>query len=280
MAMLEFCSEFVYLNRAPISFADRPYLPAIYAARRNLILRCSRQTEKTTFLANTILYEATNRPGTRILFVSPRTEQARVFAHTRLSPSLLESPVIRRSLLGRSARKPPIANMTFKNGSQVFLRAAYRSADAARGLSADLLLVDEFQDIAPGDLPVLQETLSHAKNGRTILTGTPKLCDNHLEAIFTQSTANEWTVACPGCSKLVIFDERCLGPRETICPHCQTPVDPRAGHWTARNPDAVWGDGFWISHLMVPWVHYASGGSFSTFRGGAARGHPPSSHHH
>jgi len=44
----------------------------------------------------------------------------------------------------------------------VFVRAAYHSADAARGISADLLLVDEFQDIAAGDLPVLQETLSHS----------------------------------------------------------------------------------------------------------------------
>ena len=74
------------------------------------------------------------------------------------------------------------------------------SADAARGISADLLLVDEFQDIAAGDLPVLQETLSHSTDGRTILTGTPKSIDNHLSAVFHQSTANEWTMTCEGCA--------------------------------------------------------------------------------
>ena len=174
MEKLTFCARFVHLNRQPISFAGRPYLPAIYAsAGRNLVLRCSRQTEKSTFLANTILYEACMHAGMEILLVCPRMEQARVFVRSRLLPALLESPIIRRNLLGRTGRSPQITNMRFANGSRLFVRAAYRSADACRGLSASLLLVDEFQDIAADDLPVLQETLSHAAHGRTILTVRP-----------------------------------------------------------------------------------------------------------
>jgi hypothetical protein len=57
MGKLSFCERFVYLNRELISFAGRPYLPAIYASTaRNIVLRCSRQTEKSTFLVNSILY--------------------------------------------------------------------------------------------------------------------------------------------------------------------------------------------------------------------------------
>jgi len=257
MSKLEFCKRFVYLNRKLIKFPGRPYLPAVYAsAGRNLVLRCSRQTEKSTFLANTILYEACIRPGTEILLVCPRMEQARVFVRTRLLPVLLESPMIRRRLLGRAGRRPQITNLRFANGSRLFVRAAYRSADACRGLSADLLLVDEFQDIAAGNLPVLQETLSHAAHGRTILTGTPKLIENHLEGVFRQSTANEWQVRCTKCAKGVILDERSLGPKGIVCPDCQRPLEPRRGGWVARNPQATWGDGFWIGHPMVPWLNY------------------------
>lgn len=80
MGKFSFCQQCVYLERRPISFDGRPYLPAIYAADdRYLVLRCSRQTEKSTFLVNTILYEASINPGIQILFVSPRFEQARVF---------------------------------------------------------------------------------------------------------------------------------------------------------------------------------------------------------
>ena len=55
---LRFCERFVHLGEDLISFQDRPYLPAVYrCAKRNLVLRCSRQTEKSTFLANSIIYE-------------------------------------------------------------------------------------------------------------------------------------------------------------------------------------------------------------------------------
>lgn len=257
MGKLEFCQNFVHLQRQPIRFDGRPYLPAIYAvADGNLVLRCSRQTEKSTFLVNTILYEACRNPGIQMLFVCPRMEQARVFSNSRLLPSLEQSPLIRRALLGPGGRRPQVLNMQFDNGSTLFVRAAFHSADACRGLSAKLLLIDEFQDMAAGDLPVLQETLSHATNGRTILTGTPKTIDNHLEGMFGESSGNEWTIDCAGCKKGVILDERCLGSHGIICPTCQGALDPRQGRWVPKNPGAAWGEGFWICHPMVPWLNY------------------------
>jgi len=257
MGKLRFCESFLFLKRELISFAGRPYLPTIYACTgRNLVLRCSRQTEKSTFLVNTILYEACTRPGIQILFVCPRREQAQVFSNMRLIRVLEESALIRRKLLGRRSKRPSVMNMRFVNGSSLFIRAAYHSGDACRGLSADLLLVDEFQDAADGDLPVLQETLSHAENPRTILTGTPKTIDNHLESVFRQSTANEWVIDCSGCEQGVILDERSLGPESLACPQCGAVIDPRTGRWVPRNPGATWGEGFWIGHPMVPWLEY------------------------
>ncbi|MBW3596973.1 MAG: phage terminase large subunit family protein [Planctomycetes bacterium] len=256
MGKLRFCQRCVYLDRRPISFAGRPYLPAIYAADRNLVLRCSRQTEKSTFLVNTILYEACTNPGIQMLFVCPRQEQARVFSHTRLIPSLEQSPLVRRTLLGSRRRRPQVTNLRLANESALFVRAAYHSGDSCRGLSASLLLVDEFQDVAEGDLPVLQETMSHAQNPRTILTGTPKSVDNHLEWMFVKSTGHEWTIACPHCNKGVILDERSLAPTGLACPDCGAALDPQQGRWIARNPQATWGDGFWVCHPMVPWLNY------------------------
>ena len=257
MDKLEFCERFVFLDRRPISFCGRRYLPEIYAVSdRNLVLRCSRQVEKSTFLANTILYEACTKPGIQILLVAPRLEQALVFVRSRLFPALQQSPLIRRELLGRSAQRPPLMNMKFANGSALFVRAAYHSADACRGISAQLLLVDEFQDIAAGDLPILEEVMSHAEHGRTIVTGTPKSIDNHLEGRFSLATANEWTVNCPQCGKGVLLDERSLGPRGLICPQCIAPLDANQGRWVPRNPEATWGESFAINYLMVPWGNY------------------------
>ncbi len=257
MNKLEFCESFIYLKKKLISFAGRPYLREPYSSQvRRLVIRASRQVEKSTFLVNTILYTAVMHPGVHILFVCPRQEQARVFSGSRLLPTIQESPLIRRVLLGQQARQPQVMNLRFANRSEVYIRAAYHTADAARGIDADYLLVDEFQDIADGRLPVLEETLSHSEHRRVILTGTPKSVDNHLESVFRQSTACEYKVACNGCHADVILDDRCLGPARPICPDCQRSIDPKNGRWVPRNPRSTWGDGYWINHLMVPWLNY------------------------
>jgi hypothetical protein len=240
-----------------MQFEHRPYLSNIYRVQdRNLVLRCSRQTEKSTFLCNSILYEACTRPGVQILFVCPREQQGRTFSRTRLISTIEQSPMIRRCLLGSRRSRVPVFNMEFANGSTLAIRAAYNSADACRGLSADLLMIDEFQDVAAGHLPVLQETLSHSDCGRTILVGTPKSTENHLQSMFARSTANEWSVWCPSCLTGVLLDERCLGPVTITCPNCRSPLDQRVGKWVPRNSNAAWGQGFWINHLMVPWLNY------------------------
>ncbi|MFZ5832241.1 MAG: hypothetical protein ACOY3P_19320, partial [Planctomycetota bacterium] len=52
------------------------------------------------------------------------------------------------------------------------------------------------------------------------------------------------------------LDEKCLGPRGPICAGCQHPIVPATGRWVPRNPQSRWGEGYWINHLMVPWVSY------------------------
>ena len=252
-----FTREFVHLRKRPISFDSRPYLPSVYQSEASrLVIRASRQVEKSTFLVNSILYLAVRRPGIHIVCVFPRQEQARVFSSSRLLGMIEGSPVIRRVLLGKKGRKPQVMNLRFANGSEVYVRAAYHTADAVRGLDADVLIVDEFQDIAAGGLPVIEETLSHSQISKLILTGTPKSIDNHLEGVYSQSTAYEWQVPCQACQVGVILDDACIGPASLMCPKCQQPIDPREGLWLPRNPQSVWGDGYWINHLMVPWISH------------------------
>ena len=252
-----FTREFVCLRKRPISFDGRPYLPSVYQSEASrLVIRASRQVEKSTFLVNSIIYLAVRYPGIHIVCVFPRQEQARVFSSSRLLGTIEGSPVIRRVLLRKKGRKPQVMNLRFANGSEVYVRAAYHTADAVRGLDADVLIVDEFQDITPGGLPVIEETLSHSQISKLILTGTPKSIDNHLEGVYSQSTAYEWLVPCQECECRVTLDESCIGPASLVCPECQQPIDPRQGLWLPRNPQSVWGDGYWINHLMVPWVSH------------------------
>ena len=256
MERFEWCESFIRLRGRPLSFERRPYLAAIYnSTARRLVLRTSRQVEKTTFLCNVVCSTAATIPNVHIVVVFPRREQASVFAKSRLRPVIIESPILRRVLLGRRPKEPQVNHMRFINGSEVYIRAAYHSADAVRGIDADFLLIDEFQDIAGGDLPILEQTLSHSPYRRVFLTGTPKTIDNHLEDAFNRSTANEWRVPC-GCGESVFLDDKCLGPVGPICPKCQAALDPNQGLWIPRNPGSTWGAGYTLNHLVTPWLNY------------------------
>ncbi len=143
--------------------------------------------------------------------------------------------------------------MEFSNGARLHLRAAFRSADACRGLSANLLLVDEVQDVAAGDLPVLQETFVPCRTPSNDPDRDAEADDNHLEGMFTRSTANIWTIPCHGCGQGTTIDERCLGTTGPNLSDLSIDLDASQGAWVPLNPHSTWGQGFSISHPMVPW---------------------------
>ena len=257
MSLRSFCELVVRLHGQPFSLTGRPYLHQIYnSTDKNIVIRASRQVEKSTFLANRIIYDCYKYRRIRILFVSPRQEQAELFSRDRLQATIQESPILSR-LLWPKSRPMPVRDICFPNGSRVYVRPAFHSADGVRGISADEIFIDEFQDVAPGQLPVMQETLSHSATARTVLTGTPKLIDNHLEAAFTRSTANEWRIPCDNCPELALLDERVLGLTSLVCAACGAALDVQRGYWLPRNPHSEWGQGYWINHLMASWLNVA-----------------------
>jgi hypothetical protein len=256
MRRYEWCRSFIYLRGRPINFDGRPYLRAIYnTTARRVVLRCSRQVEKTTFITNAVIHGAITIPGVHIIVVFPRREQALVFANSRLLPVIFDSPAVRKILLGRTDRRPQVFNMRLANNSKIYVRAAFHNPDPVRGIDGDFLFLDEYQDIAHGGLGVLEESLSHSPHRRVVITGTPKDVSNHLEDAFNRSTAQEWRVPC-ACGEHVFLDENCLGLYSPICPACQLPLDPSRGLWVARNRGSVWGDGFTLNHLATPWLDY------------------------
>src|SRR3954452_4227752 len=116
----EFCELFVRLDGQPIRYPDRPYLPRIYSSTKSrLVLRTSRQVEKSTYLACTLLFELATRPGVRILFVAPRRDQAMLFIQFRFQAMLEDSPILRRVLLGDRPKRMRLSKMQFANGSQL-----------------------------------------------------------------------------------------------------------------------------------------------------------------
>lgn len=248
-------ANLVYLDGKPFSFKGREYLIPIYDGRYpRRILKYSRQTEKSTALANDMISNSIVKPYNKSVYIAPSHSQVRQFSSGKLTPWMKDSPVISKYFL--NSRVPSqVFEKGFANGSLMWLRSAFLNADRVRGLSANELYLDEIQDILSSNIPVILEVLSHAENPAVTFSGTPLTLDNPIETYWQQSSQCEWLVPCDSHTPKHwnFLDERCLGKKGPICNKCGRPIDPTKGQWISFNNN--WDiAGFHVNQLQVPWM--------------------------
>lgn len=253
------------------SFEERGYLREIYDIQTpRTLLMCGRQVEKSTTLGNKMMAYACLIPHFKVLYVSPSSTQTKEFSKTRLKESIETCPDLRTwfpsHLTDNVFEKKAI------NRSQLTLRYAFLNADRCRGLSADLIAMDEFQDLLLDNIPVIEEAASHSPFKWFIYSGTPKSLDNPIQVYWdTYSTKNEWAVPCerhglpnnPGSWHWNILGEKNIGLKGLSCDKCGQPIfaNHPMSQWVRTgnpNPKLDTFEGFRIPQLMVPWIPWSN----------------------
>jgi len=259
-----FVHHLIHLNGKKFDFTGRDYLRPVYDGQaRDILLKTGRQVEKSTFLANNLTALSVVLPYSRSLYVSPSHTQTRQFSSEKLKPSIEGSPLIRRYLTS-SESSSQVFEKGLINGSFIFLRSAFRTADRARGIAVSgALTVDELQDMVMSEIPVIMECTSHYPEAFVLMAGTPKSYDNPIEAYWQSSTQNEWLVPCPNCRHQNFLDEQNIAPTAMyiedrlppgpVCKKCMTPLDVTKGQWMTFGPGQRI-HGYRISQLMVTWI--------------------------
>lgn len=261
------------LGYEPFSFIGRKHLLAPYNGKTNrLLLKCSRQTEKSTLLGNIALTYSCMVPAHSTLYVSPSSLQTKTFSNDRLKEPLETSATLKRFTTTRLSQN--VFEKQFVNRSIIRLRYAFLNADRTRGIRADKLLIDEIQDILYENVPVMEHCLSHA-NPRwkgSVYSGTPKSLDNTIEWYWAnKSTQGEWVVPCDRCGSSAkgaagrhwnILGEANIQRAGLSCSKCGHIIYP-------MRKDAQWGfqaefdeentpwHSYRINQLMVPWKKWA-----------------------
>lgn len=251
------------------SFKERRYLKPIYdsSAKRKIIM-AGRQVEKSTMIGNMSLSYMALVPGFRSLYVTPSHQQAKVFSHDRIKEPMETSPVLRKYT--NTAMMQNVLARRLVNQSQMTLRFAFLNADRVRGIPADQINIDEFQDVLLDNIPVIEECASHSSWKLFTYSGTPKSLDGSLEHYHSKySTQNEWVVPCrhhgtpkdPGSWHWNVLSEDNIGPKGLICDKCGNLIDPTDpdAQWAALNPNPKVEkpfEGFRIPQLMVPWIDW------------------------
>jgi hypothetical protein len=257
MDLEQFSNHYIFHRGVRLGNDHRPYLKKIFWAvffARRTILSAARQMEKTTLLIKIIAYCSWKYAPMTSILILPRTQQIHRLIRSRLEPILGDSPALRKCLIFRK----PIAmkHITFLNGSEIISDSAFRTSDAARGLSGGLLSIDEFQDVATDCIAVLEETQSHQQSPRTLLTGTAKLSDNQLEQAFWRGTANIWMTTCAACRFAQPADGEIIADDAYRCRKCQQPIDPHIGEWHPQNPGSMFGESFRLAQIFAPWTTF------------------------
>jgi hypothetical protein len=192
--------------------------------------------------------------------------QTKIFSQDRLAPLIESSPFIKDNYLNSSM----IQNVFYKqliNGSRMYLRYALLTADRIRGMSADMNLLDEVQDLIDDNISIIQQTMSRSMYKRSLYAGTPKRTRGTLASRWNWSTQNEWMPKCYGCNKYNYLDEHNIGKNGVICRFCGKELDTKNGCWVRTNNDSKKDDktgkyileGFRVSILMfnkAPWVDW------------------------
>lgn len=240
----------------PFKFEGREYLRPIYDNQdKIMVLYFGRQSEKSTTLANKMLMYSIAYRRFRTLYVSPADTQTKEFSMDKVDPKLRYSPYIMENFWGET---PPIDNVYLKemrNGSRMVFRSAYKNPDRIRGISADMLCVDECQDVNPDFLPVIEECISHSQHRFRLYAGTPDMHMDALDQVWGYSDQTEYVFKCPkGHWNRQDFEivER-ISKDGVHCKSCGEIIIRASGQWVVTNKEGRY-KGYRTSQLMVPWL--------------------------
>jgi len=273
---IQFAIGLFYLNRMPLQmpYDSMRHLYPIYNKQSNaMMFKFGRQTHKSTTIAFKLSLPAIKYPSYHALYVAPTGNQVSVFSTDKLNSALHESDLVKGHYFD-TRTKDQVSYKEMKNGSKIYLRSAFHTADSIRGISTDFSAIDEIQDIVSDHIPVIEQSMSHSlakwehlvKKYPTLpmhlfncklYAGTPKTVENTMERYWDESTQNEWVVKCQntGCKKYNLINEYNIGDTCLICNKCGKPIYYRDGQWVTMNNENPYIDGFRLPQIVLDWVN-------------------------
>ena len=252
---------------AHLAIGEGPPLPLPYLAdvmrdpSALVVLQKSAQVGATTALVALALWAADTGYAGRgnVLFCMPTQNQMDDFAQARFDALIQNSPYLRRRLQPEPPRRKGADSKRLKHLGQGFI--FLRGADSRRQIAsvdADLVILDEFDQMDPDVLVLAQKRLASSRAGRLVLASTPRLPESGIDALFRQSDQHRYVLPCPQCrdeQPLRWPDNVDVERAVVVCAVCRAPMDiRRRGRWVAQAPgNRV--RGYHLSRLSSPWLN-------------------------
>lgn len=229
--------------------------------KKHLLLKCGRQTGKSSIVTISMIIDARLKRGFRQGYIAPNSRASTSFSVLRFSDSLISSPLMWPSFYSpKNSDKFVIDNVglkKFKNNSVCVFLYADSDPDRIRGFTFDRIIFDEIQDIdLDAVVPVVEACIMNSQYGEKMFFGTPKSIDNSIELLWSHSKQYEWCVKCEGCGKYNIFvSTKTIGKNGPICYNCGKDINTLNGIFIPMQPDKDI-DGYHISRTALPFYMF------------------------
>ncbi len=270
---VDYATKIFKLNGMPLRLPKgsmRHIHPIYNRPSRAIIMKFARQTHKSTTVGCKIVLPCTKYHNYHNLYVAPTGNQVSVFSTDKLDGALRGSDIIQTHFLDTHT-KDQVSYKEFTNGSKIYLRSAFHTADSIRGITSDAVVIDEVQDIISDHIPVIEQCMSHSMAKHEMLresmpdlpshlfncriyAGTPKTVENTMEKYWDQSTQNEWIILCTHCNKHNYINEYNIGDTCLICNKCGKPIYYENGNWVSMNSNGFI-DGYRLPQIVLNWIN-------------------------
>lgn len=229
------------------------------ALPKAFVAKCGRQVSKSTNIAASGVLRHAGMSYLRSLFMTPLCNQVRRLSSEYVRPFIQQS--ILRDLLVDEGCTQAVFQRSFANYSTMYFSFAFLDAERIRGISCDMLNIDEVQDLDYDFIPVILECMSASSLALEVYTGTPKTLDNTIEALWQSSSKGEWVTRCDACNHwnmaaLHADLERMIGKTTVVCARCSKPINPATGHWYHTDPEKEQMVGYHVPQILLP-MHYS-----------------------
>lgn len=244
----------------PLDFRRFPFQLELYREGyrdTEMVISKSTQVGVSAWLLRWVMYWADMR-GLTALYVFPKLKQMYDFSDARIRAAVLKSEYLQ-------SRIPPssVQNKGLKavGGGFVYFRGS-ESEDDLDSVDADVLALDEYNRLVPGNIPVAERRISGSRLALLRRVGVPTIPGFGISRLYDRTDKRRWMVKCrAGHEQVLTWTDNVDEDNELrVCANCRIelrPQDVAAGRWVAENPEADI-RGYSIPKLIVPELNMAA----------------------
>jgi hypothetical protein len=236
----------------PLDFKEHRYLIDIYRDDSpNLVQMKAAQLGLSTMEIIRTLWKAYYR-GLDIIYILPTFTDIKDFSGGKVNRIIDNNPILQKWVKDKdSTEQKKVGKNT------IYYRGSWNERQALM-ISADWLILDEFDRCKQEVLEQYESRLQHSKYGYKSIFSNPSAPDFGVHKFYKKTDQKKWHVK-HSCGESFILDESCIDyNRELfVCPICQgeiTNEERRLGFWRATAQGEVGWSGYWEPLWINPKV--------------------------